>query len=86
MQMDEGMDTGAILATASTRIEVDDDAATLGERLSEMGAALLREQLPRYVAGELDSEAPRRRRCNDGAAPRQSTRPHRMEQIRAHGA
>jgi len=53
MQMDEGMDTGAILATASTRIEVDDDATTLGERLSEMGAALLREQLPCYVAGEL---------------------------------
>ncbi len=53
MQMDEGMDTGAILATASTRIEDDDDASTLGERLSEMGAALLREQLPSYVAGEL---------------------------------
>lgn len=53
MQMDEGMDTGAILATASSRIEVDDDASTLGERLSQMGAALLREQLPRYVAGEL---------------------------------
>ena len=53
MQMDEGMDTGAILATASTRIEADDDAATLGERLSKMGAALLREQLPRYVAGQI---------------------------------
>ena len=64
MQMDEGMDTGPILATASTRIEVDDDAATLSERLSTMGAALLREQLPRYVAGELTPGAkttPRRR-------------------------
>jgi methionyl-tRNA formyltransferase len=53
MQMDEGMDTGPILATASTPIGPDDDAATLSERLSEMGAELLREQLPRYVAGDL---------------------------------
>jgi methionyl-tRNA formyltransferase len=53
MQMDEGMDTGPILAAASTRIERDDDAATLTDRLSKMGAELLREQLPRYVAGQL---------------------------------
>jgi methionyl-tRNA formyltransferase len=53
MQMDEGMDTGPILATASTPIARDDDAATLSERLSKMGAELLREQLPRYVAGDL---------------------------------
>ncbi|MGB5694530.1 MAG: methionyl-tRNA formyltransferase [Polyangiales bacterium] len=53
MQMDEGMDTGPILASASTRIGPDDDAATLSERLSKMGASLLREQLPRYVAGQL---------------------------------
>mgnify|MGYP001817162654 FL=1 len=57
MQMDEGMDTGPILATSSTRIERDDDAATLGERLSKMGAALLRDELPRYVAGELTPQA-----------------------------
>ena len=53
MQMDEGMDTGPILATASTPIARDDDAATLSARLSEMGAELLRGQLPRYVAGDL---------------------------------
>lgn len=53
MQMDEGMDTGPILATASTPIARDEDAATLSERLSKMGAELLREQLPRYVAGDL---------------------------------
>ncbi len=56
MQMDEGMDTGPILATASTPIARDDDAATLSERLSKMGAELLREQLPRYVAGDLTPE------------------------------
>ncbi len=53
MQMDEGMDTGPILATATTVIERNDDAASLSERLSRLGAELLREELPRYVAGEL---------------------------------
>ena len=53
MQMDEGMDTGPILATASTPIARDDDASTLSDRLSKMGAELLRDQLPRHVAGEL---------------------------------
>jgi methionyl-tRNA formyltransferase len=53
MQVDEGMDSGAILATVSTPITPDDNAATLSDRLSKMGAELLREQLARYVAGEL---------------------------------
>jgi methionyl-tRNA formyltransferase len=53
MQMDEGMDAGPILAVVSTPIARDDDAATLGDRLSRMGAELLRQQLPRYVAGDL---------------------------------
>ena len=53
MQMDEGMDTGPVLATAATPIARDDDAASLGQRLSVMGAELLRQELPRYVAGEL---------------------------------
>jgi methionyl-tRNA formyltransferase len=56
MQMDEGMDTGPILATASTPIARDEDAATLSDRLSKMGAELLRQQLPRYVAGDLTPE------------------------------
>jgi len=54
MQMDEGMDTGAILASVSTPIAANDDSATLSERLSKMGAELLRAELPRYVAGELN--------------------------------
>ena len=53
MQVDEGMDSGAILATVSTPIAADEDAATLSDRLSRMGAELLREQLARYVAGDL---------------------------------
>jgi methionyl-tRNA formyltransferase len=57
MLMDEGMDTGPILAAASTPIEPDDDAATLGNRLSKMGAELLRRELPRYLAGEITPHA-----------------------------
>jgi len=53
MQMDDGMDTGSILATASTPITRDEDAAMLGDRLSKMGAELLRGQLRRFVAGEI---------------------------------
>lgn len=57
MQMDEGMDTGPILATDSIPIERDDDAASLSERLSALGAGLLRRELPRYVAGSLTPQA-----------------------------
>lgn len=57
MKMDEGMDTGPILASAATPIERQDDATSLGARLSEMGAELLRRELPRYVAGELSPRA-----------------------------
>lgn len=53
MQMDEGMDTGPILASASTPIEPREDAASLSHRLSNMGAELLRTELPHYVAGDL---------------------------------
>ena len=53
MQVDEEMDAGPILATAVTTIAPDDDAATLSERLSQMGAELLRRELPRYVEGKL---------------------------------
>lgn len=56
MQMDEGMDTGAIIAMESTPIQSTDDAESLSKRLSEMGAELLRAQLPRYVAGELTAK------------------------------
>jgi methionyl-tRNA formyltransferase len=57
MLMDEGMDTGPILATASTPIGPDDDAAILSQRLSKMGAWLLRQELPRYLAGDLEPHA-----------------------------
>ncbi|MEM7135548.1 MAG: methionyl-tRNA formyltransferase [Myxococcota bacterium] len=54
MQMDEGMDTGPILATASTPIEREDDASSLSDRLCALGADLLAGSLPKYVAGQLE--------------------------------
>jgi len=53
MQMDEGMDTGPVLACDETPIDPDETAGELGQRLSEMGAAILTRELPRWVAGEI---------------------------------
>ena len=56
MQMDEGMDTGPVLATSAIDIAPDETAATLAERLSTLGATLLRERLTHYLAGELHAQ------------------------------
>jgi methionyl-tRNA formyltransferase len=56
MQMDEGMDTGPVLACARTAIGPDETAGHLSARLSAMGADLVRGELPRYVAGALVPE------------------------------
>jgi methionyl-tRNA formyltransferase len=53
MRMDEGMDTGPVLSCERTAIADDETAGDLSERLSHMGADLLRRDLPRYVAGEI---------------------------------
>ena len=45
MLMDEGMDTGPILATLETPIGPEEDAGSLGARLAELGAPLLVETL-----------------------------------------
>jgi methionyl-tRNA formyltransferase len=51
MQMDEGMDTGAILEQLPTPIGPDETAGELSERLSALGALAVRRGLVRYVAG-----------------------------------
>ena len=53
MQMDEGMDTGAVLLQESIRIDPEDTAGTLTEKLSELGARLIAEALPGIVSGAL---------------------------------
>jgi len=53
MQMDEGLDTGAVLACERLPIGADETSAELAVRLSALGAQVVREQLPRFVRGEL---------------------------------
>lgn len=54
MQMDEGMDTGPVIACDETAIRTDETAGDLGQRLAQMGAALLTRELPRWVDGEVE--------------------------------
>ncbi len=56
MLMDEGMDTGPMLAKRSIRVRPDHTAATLADDLSRLGADLLAETLPRWLAGEIEPE------------------------------
>lgn len=56
MKMDAGLDTGPILAQREEPIRSDDTRATLMERLSYVGAELLAETLPAYLAGELHTQ------------------------------
>jgi methionyl-tRNA formyltransferase len=56
MRMDEGLDTGPILATREVAIGLDDTTATLTERLARVGAQLLLETLPAVLAGELEAK------------------------------
>ena len=51
MKMDAGLDTGDILAQTVTPISSIDDSQTLHDRLAELGAGLLIETIPGYLAG-----------------------------------
>lgn len=53
MQMDEGMDTGAVLAMARTPIDPDETGGELGTRLSLLGAALLKQEWSNLMRGAL---------------------------------
>ena len=53
MQMDVGLDTGPMLAKKSIRIKPDDTAGSVSQALSTLGADLLIETLPDYLAGNL---------------------------------
>ncbi len=52
MQIDAGLDTGPILAQQEEPIWPDDTRAILEGRLARLGAALLVETLPAYLAGD----------------------------------
>lgn len=53
MLLDEGMDTGPVLATRATGIEADETAGALESRLAPLGAALLLDTLAGIEAGTL---------------------------------
>jgi methionyl-tRNA formyltransferase len=51
IQMDEGLDTGPVLATREEAIRPDDDAGTLGGRLATLGAGAVIEVIPALAEG-----------------------------------
>lgn len=53
MKMDEGLDTGPIVAQSETAIGPMETAGELEERLAQLGAELLIEVLPAYLNGDL---------------------------------
>jgi len=57
MQMDEGMDTGAILLQGSLPIGANETAAELTPRLAELGATLLIETLGKLERGQIAPRA-----------------------------
>jgi methionyl-tRNA formyltransferase len=57
MQMDEGMDTGAMLAVRRTPIGTQETAGELAPRLSALGAELVLHELPKYLHGDLPPTA-----------------------------
>lgn len=57
MLMDEGLDTGPVLAQASTPIAADETAGQVFERLAELGAQTLINTLPLWLAGGVTPEA-----------------------------
>jgi len=53
MKMDAGMDTGGIITQEKTPIQETDHAQTLHDRLATIGAELLVQTIPEYVAGKI---------------------------------
>ena len=53
MLLDEGMDTGPVLAQEETRIGSDETAGALTHRLFDLGSRLLVETLDRWAQGEI---------------------------------
>jgi methionyl-tRNA formyltransferase len=56
MKMDPGIDTGPLLSQRATPIQPDDTAGTLFEKLSTLGADLLLETLPAYLARQIQPQ------------------------------
>ncbi|MGE0539042.1 MAG: methionyl-tRNA formyltransferase [Dehalococcoidia bacterium] len=57
MLLDEGLDTGPVLAMRSTPIEDHDSGGSLTARLAEIGATLLVETIPGWIEGSIEATA-----------------------------
>lgn len=55
MRMEQGLDTGPVLAERRTRIAPEDDAGTLHDRLARLGGELLVESLPDLLDDALEA-------------------------------
>jgi methionyl-tRNA formyltransferase len=55
MLMDEGMDTGPILAQTNMDMDPEDTTGTLEEKLARLGAELLAETLPDWLEGRIEA-------------------------------
>jgi methionyl-tRNA formyltransferase len=53
MKMDSGVDTGPILVQRSLTISSDDTAGTLFDKMSALGAELIKETMPGYLDGSI---------------------------------
>ncbi|MGU9957859.1 MAG: methionyl-tRNA formyltransferase [Arenicellales bacterium WSBS_2016_MAG_OTU3] len=53
MQMEAGLDTGPVLATAALAIEANETAQTLHDKLAELGGKILAQALPAIAVDEL---------------------------------
>jgi methionyl-tRNA formyltransferase len=53
MEMDAGLDTGAIVAQTRTPILPEDNSQTLHDRLAQLGADLLVQTIPDFVTGKI---------------------------------
>jgi len=56
MLMDEGMDSGAVLARQEVPISPEDTAGSLTAKLAQLGAALLVDTLPRWLEGRIEPQ------------------------------
>ena len=79
MQMDEGMDTGAILMQESIPIGPEDTAGTLAEKLSSLGARLITTALPLIVSGKLVPVAQDGAKATMAPLLKKGGRSHRLE-------
>jgi len=53
MKMDAGLDTGEIISQTRTPVLPEDNSQTLHDRLAQLGAELLVETIPDYIAGKI---------------------------------